>query len=428
MSSRVCAGGDRRGPSSSSARRPRSSRRSRAVERAVDAVADQGPLEGIRTGLEALDGRRRARARLVGRRALRSARADAAAGALRLGDARRRPVVGGFTHPLSCRLPGLARSRWSSGCSPTATQRRELAAHVRRATRSATAADLARRAEPYACVDPELRSLVDFDTPGELAAAPRVDATRRLSDGVTSRSSSSSPLATSSTSPSSRVTAIRPSGASAPAVPSARRFALGGRGASSGARATARAARSPRRARVVAAFEGVQHRAEQRRPVVRPAGRSASEPAGSPGRSGSVASSWFTLIPMPQTTAGTVGLEQDPRDLAVVDDHVVRPLHHRASRPSSSASATASPATSESWGSGDRARRPEQDRDEDRRPWLRLPGATRAAAPGRLLLGHRDRALGQDGAPQHVLGRRAARSPEVGRPNRPASNGRPAPR
>ena len=78
------------------------------VERAVDAVADQGPLEGIRTGLEALGRPSRARARLVGRRAQRLARADPAAGrcAWRCGCSC--PVCGGVHPSAQRRLPGLA--------------------------------------------------------------------------------------------------------------------------------------------------------------------------------------------------------------------------------------------------------------------------------------------------------------------------------
>ena len=37
----------------------------------------------------------------------------------------------------------------------------------------------------------------------------------------------------------------------------------------------------------------------------------------------------MTLIPIPQTTRLARRLEQDPGDLASVDEHVVRPLHER---------------------------------------------------------------------------------------------------
>ena len=132
------------------------------VERAVDAVADQGPLEGIRTGLEALDGRAElALVWSVDAPNVSPGLIQLLVGALGDADAVV-PSVAGFTHPLSAvyrvsLLPVVER----------------LLADGERRARAIVDVCSAVRLDEQAlrAVDPELRSLIDFDTPGELEAA-----------------------------------------------------------------------------------------------------------------------------------------------------------------------------------------------------------------------------------------------------------------
>jgi molybdenum cofactor guanylyltransferase len=132
------------------------------VERAFDTVAEQGPLEGLRTGLEALEGRAElAVVWSVDAPNLRPELCRLLIGALGEADAAV-PFVAGFTHPLSAvyrvsLLPLVARL---------------LDSGERRARAVAEACTTVLLDEPtLRTADPDLRFLIDLDTPEELAAA-----------------------------------------------------------------------------------------------------------------------------------------------------------------------------------------------------------------------------------------------------------------
>ncbi len=138
------------------------------VERAVDGIADQGPLEGIRSGLEALTGRAELafvssvdaphlRPELIRLLVATIGTADAAV-----------PSVRGFTHPLSAvyrvSLLGVVSGLLDGG------ERRARA--IAEVCTSVFVDEAALRADAaLLAVDPDLRSLTDLDTPEELAAA-----------------------------------------------------------------------------------------------------------------------------------------------------------------------------------------------------------------------------------------------------------------
>ena len=132
------------------------------VERAVDLVAGQGPLEGIRTGLEALAGR--VELALVWSVDAPNPRPEVCrllVAALGEADAAV-PFFAGVVHPLS--------AVYRVSLLPLVT--RLLASGERRARAVAEACTAVLVDEPtLRTADPELRFLIDLDTPEELAAA-----------------------------------------------------------------------------------------------------------------------------------------------------------------------------------------------------------------------------------------------------------------
>ena len=131
--------------------------------------------------------------------------------------------------------------------------------------------------------------------------------------------------------------------------------------------------------------------------------RSAAEPAGVRASGGSPSSGVLTFTPIPQTTVSPVDSSRIAGDLAVVDEHVVRPLDPRSRRGhrASIAAATDEP-DDERELLGRRARRgTEQDRGEQRapgrvvpvpRPRARAPPSGARSRQPRLRAGRRDAA------------------------------------
>jgi molybdenum cofactor guanylyltransferase len=138
------------------------------VERTDDRVAGQGPLEGIRSGLAALEGRADlAFVSSVDAPHLRPELVRLLVEALGTADAAV-PSVSGFTHPLSA-VYRVSLLPVVTGLLETGERRARAIAEACRAIvldETALLADTALRA-----TDPELRSLTDLDTLEELAAA-----------------------------------------------------------------------------------------------------------------------------------------------------------------------------------------------------------------------------------------------------------------
>ncbi len=139
------------------------------------------------------------------------------------------------------------------------------------------------------------------------------------------------------------------------------------------------------------------------------------DPAGNCGRSGSWASVWLTLSPMPSTIVRRTALEQDSGHLAVAEQHVVRPLDacveardvldRLRGRQGGDDGQLGRIAT---------GRPAQQDRAQQSGAGRRLPRAPQTSATRGLLVACRDRAMGL-GVGEQSLGRLAAGGVDVRR-------------
>ena len=139
-----------------------------------------------------------------------------------------------------------------------------------------------------------------------------------------------------------------------------------------------------------------------------------SDPAGSGVALGSPSSDCATLIPIPQTTSPSDPSNRTPATLRLPSRTSFGHLIPAASRLSSTDSATARPATSESSGC---AVPPGGLRSTERSsdcPATSSHLPAQAAAAACLVLGDRDGTLGQVGAAERILRRGARLAPEVG--------------
>jgi hypothetical protein len=100
------------------------------------------------------------------------------------------------------------------------------------------------------------------------------------------------------------------------------------------------------------------------------------------------------LIPIPQTIRLARRLEQDPGDLAPVDQHVVRPLHERGNhRLALESRRHRKPRDERELGEARIGGGLEQQREEQVRRRRVLPAPARSARPVGLVLGQSDGAV-----------------------------------